>query len=321
MADYNYSWTANGAPMANSGSTIDINPSVNTTYCVTVSDACETTPQTICTDVIMRNVPQPSFVTDTTWGCIPTIVTFDNTTSPIDTDSITWLIDGEYYYNVDPLKIKFDEAGTYDVWLEVYSEYGCHNSLLAQDYITIYESPNALFYMSPNPTTIFDPVVNMTNASEGTNLTYLWSMPHGSPDTTTVENPVVYYPNNVVAQYPVTLTVVNEWGCPDSMLAYVTVDPDILIYAPNVFTPDGDEYNEDWRIYIDGIDIYDFHLWIFNRWGEVVWESYNPTGVWSGRYGANGDYVDDGVYIWRIECNQVGVDRKLEFHGHVTVLK
>ena len=318
--DYTYNWTANAIPMASNGSTINVNPTQDTEYCVTVSDVCETTPATICTEVIMRRVPQPIFTSDTTWGCIPTTITFDNQTDPIDVDSITWMIGDEYYYNEDPLKIKFDEAGTYDVWLEVYSEYGCHNDILAPEYITIYPSPDAIFTMNPNPTTIFDPEVHMTNSSVGTNLTYLWAMPHGSPDTSYTENPSVVYPDKVVAQYPVTLTVVNEWGCPDSMLQYVTIDPDILLYAPNIFTPDGDEYNENWRVYIDGIDIYDFHLWIFNRWGEIVWESYDPIGVWNGHYG-NGGLVDDGVYIWRIECNQIGVDRKLEFHGHVTVLK
>jgi len=52
-----------------------------------------------------------------------------------------------------------------------------------------------------------------------------------------------------------------------------------VIFAPNIFTPDGDEFNEYWRVYITGIDIYDFHLTMYNRWGEIVWESYNAEGV------------------------------------------
>src|SRR5690606_8749835 len=86
--DYTYSWTANGSPMSNITDMININPTVNTTYCVTVDDGCETTPETICSDVIMRRVPDPMFTSDITWGCNPSTVTFMNTTDPLDVDSI-----------------------------------------------------------------------------------------------------------------------------------------------------------------------------------------------------------------------------------------
>src|SRR5690606_29384291 len=121
--DYTYSWTANGSPMSNITDMININPTVNTTYCVTVDDGCETTPETICSDVIMRRVPDPMFTSDITWGCNPSTVTFMNTTDPLDVDSITWLINGVYYADQDPLAVTFNDVGTYDVWLEVYSEY------------------------------------------------------------------------------------------------------------------------------------------------------------------------------------------------------
>jgi gliding motility-associated-like protein len=318
-ADYSYSWTENGAPMAGNSDVININPTVNTTYCVTVADGCETTPEQICTDVIMRNVPNPLFTSDLTWGCNPTDITFTNATDPIDSDSINWLINGIYYYNVDPLTITFDEVGTYDVWLEVYSEYGCFNSMTATDYIEIHDVPEPLFYVNPNPTTIFDTGVEMNNVTPGANNTFLWSFPGGSPASSNLESPSVYYPEGVVGEYPVDLVVTNEWGCADSVSSTVHVVSDVLIYAPSVFTPDGDEFNESWKVYIDGIDIYDFHLVMFNRWGEPVWESYNQTAEWKGTYGPDG--IEDGSFVWLIECKEISTDKKYEFRGHVTVLK
>ncbi|MBK9192874.1 MAG: gliding motility-associated C-terminal domain-containing protein [Crocinitomicaceae bacterium] len=87
-----------------------------------------------------------------------------------------------------------------------------------------------------------------------------------------------------------------------------------------MFTPDGDEFNESWRVYITGIDIYDFHLTMYNRWGEIIWESYNTEAGWNGRYGSQGK-VQDGTYVWVIEAKDTYNDKKYEFRGHVTVLK
>jgi gliding motility-associated-like protein len=319
FGSYNYDWTANGAATADNGDEIDINPTANTTYCVTVTDGCETTPVNICTDVIMRNVPNPLFTSDLTWGCNPTDITFTNATDPIDSDSITWLINGTYYYNDDPLVIAFNEVGTYDVWLEVYSEYGCFSSINAADYIEIHDVPEALFYVNPNPTTIFDTGVEMNNVTPGLGNTFQWSFPGGSPSSSNLESPSVYYPEGVVGDYPVDLTVTNQWGCADSVSSAVNVVSDVLIYAPSIFTPDGDEFNESWRVYIDGIDIYDYHLTMFNRWGEPVWESYNQIAEWKGNYGPVG--VEDGTFVWLIECKEISTDKKYEFRGHVTVLK
>ncbi|MFT4600647.1 MAG: gliding motility-associated-like protein [Arenicella sp.] len=319
LTDYNYAWTANGTSTADMNAEININPAANTTYCVTVSDGCETTPQTICTDVIMRNVPNPLFTSDLTWGCNPTDITFSNSTDPMDSDSITWLIDGIHYYNEDPLVITFDEVGTYDVWLEVYSEYGCFSSINAVDYIEIHDVPEALFYVNPNPTTIFDTGVEMNNVTPGLGSTYQWQFPGGSPASSNLESPSVYYPEGVVGDYPVELMVTNQWGCSDSVSTSVHVVSDVIIYAPSIFTPDGDEFNESWRVYIDGIDIYDYHLTMFNRWGEPVWESYNQIAEWKGSYGPDG--VEDGTFVWLLECKEISTDKKYEFRGHVTVLK
>lgn len=316
---YTYSWTANGLGMTDTLTTININPDQMTTYCATVADGCETTPEQICSEVHMRPVPNPTFMTDTTAGCIPTYIQFDNTTGSI-TDSLTWQIGGSYFYNDPSVSIVFDQPGTYDVWLEVYSAYGCFAEITAPEYITIYDSPVAFFYATPNPATIFEPLVEFVNISEGENLTYTWSFAGGSPAGSSVENPEILYPEGVVGQYPVQLIVVDENNCVDSVSSIVDVNSDIMLYAPNVFTPDGDSYNETWRVYIDGIEFDDFHLTMFNRYGEIIWESYDAEGVWDGTYGSQG-LVQDGTYIWVINCNDAFNDKRYDFRGHVTVLK
>ena len=316
---YSYSWTANAAPFAGAGATISMNPTVQTQYCVTVADGCETTPKTICSNVIMREVPNPIFTSDTTEGCVPTEIVFTNLTPAYLVDSVTWEIDGVIYHDLTTLTHTFTEVGMYDVFLEVYTQYGCFNSMTADNYITVHGNPHAMFYANPNPTTVFNTEVNLNNVSSAGLNTFEWLVPGANPGTSVLESPTVMYPDGVQNTYPVTLIVTNEFNCTDTVTSFVTVLSDILIYVPNVFTPDGDEFNETWRVYMDGIDIYDYHMTVFNRWGEVVWESYNLLGEWDGTYGST--QAKSGTYVWVIEAKDLFSDKKLEWRGHVTVLK
>lgn len=94
---------------------------------------------------------------------------------------------------------------------------------------------------------------------------------------------------------------------------------DVQLFVPNAFTPDGNAYNDGWRIYAEGIDIYDFHLIVFDRTGNIVWESYDPAATWSGNYG--GDIVSAGIYPWVIEVKEINTDKRLKNTGFVTVLR
>jgi gliding motility-associated-like protein len=66
--------------------------------------------------------------------------------------------------------------------------------------------------------------------------------------------------------------------------------------TPNVFTPNGDGVNDGWslyRPYAEGI-----HVWIYDRWGMLVYEYTEPDGYWDGTYMGNGKPVTDGVYYF-----------------------
>ena len=106
-------------------------------------------------------------------------------------------------------------------------------------------------------------------------------------------------------------------------MAYLTVRvlEDILYYVPNTFTPDGDNFNETFKpIFTSGFDPYDYHLLIYNRWGETVFESFNAAHGWDGTYG-DGAICEDGVYIWNIEFGDINDDKKHKESGHISLLK
>jgi len=321
---YTYVWTENGVTYNDIDSMINMNPTVETEYCVTVSDGCETTPKTICTKVIMREVPIPTFTTDTLEGCNPSIISFSDITengyylAETETAQLNWLVDGTVY-NDSLFDHLFEDVGEYDVQLEVYTQFGCHNMIITEEYISIHEVPTATFYVIPNPTTIFNTEVDMTNNTQGDNLTYQWSNPGGAPASSTLESPTILYPEGHAADYPVQLIVTNEFNCVDTTHDIVHIISDVIIYAPNAFTPDNDNLNNDWRVYIDGININDFHLLMFNRWGEIIWESYDPEGVWDGTYG--GKKLQDGTYVWNLIAKDATSDKKYEFKGHVTIIR
>lgn len=321
---YDYAWTANGAPYNDLDNVINMNPDVETEYCVTVTDACETTPKTICSKVIMREVPQPLFTVDTTGGCNPSVIQFSDLTetgyllAETETAQLNWLVDGTVY-NDSLYDHLFENVGDYDVQLEVYTQFGCHNLITIPEYISIHEIPSATFYVISNPSTIFNTEVEMINNTQGDNLTYQWDNTGGLPATSTINSPTILYPEGIAADYPVRLIVTNEFNCTDTTYDIVHIISDVIIYAPNAFTPDNDALNNDWRVYIDGININEFHLIMFNRWGEIVWESYDPEGVWDGSYGGNP--IQDGTFAWNLITKDATSDKRYEFKGQVTIIR
>lgn len=137
--------------------------------------------------------------------------------------------------------------------------------------------------------------------------------------TSTSENPSFMFPEGVTGEYPITLAVMTERGCVDTITYIFHVIPDVLFYAPNTFTPDGDEFNQLWLPQITGIDIYDYDMFIFNRWGELIWESHDPSVGWDGTY--NGKLVQDGTYVWRARVSNLYDDAKEEFSGSINLTR
>lgn len=99
----------------------------------------------------------------------------------------------------------------------------------------------------------------------------------------------------------------------------LNISEDILLFVPNSFTPNGDEFNQVWGVQISGKAVNHYSLTVYNRWGEVIWVSYDPEVSWDGTY--NGEVVQDGTYSWKIElATGVNADRKI-YTGNVNVIR
>ena len=114
--------------------------------------------------------------------------------------------------------------------------------------------------------------------------------------------------------------IINNTGqCEDED----SVSNELLFYVPNSFTPDSfDDLNSVFQsIFTSGYDPLNFSLLIFDRWGELVFETYDLEKGWRGTYGETGDVVQDGVYTWKIEFKEKDIDKKVQVMGHVLLTR
>ena len=148
---------------------------------------------------------------------------------------------------------------------------------------------------------------------------WLWTFGDGSPNST-LENPVHYYPDQQPADYDVTLVVTDTNGCTDTASAVFTLIELLNVYIPNTITIDGDGVNDVFLPVFSNPDIIEsYQLQIYNRWGNVVFETDNAAEGWDGRYKGKRD-VQLGLYNWKI----IYTDNKMvtrSLVGHVNVLR
>jgi len=319
---YTYTWYNNGVQVAQ-GQNVTVTPtSPLTAYCVVLTEACGSPADTLCATVNWPVNISPTFVSDMTRGCNPTEIFFQNTTESTLISSILFEFGDGSTINVgpnQPFSHTYTNAGSFNVTMTVTTINGCVYDSTFINYIQIGNFPTANFSWYPSQPVMFNPVANFLDLSSTDVVQWNWNFEAGEPQNSTATNPLTTFPLGEVDEYLVTLIVSNDFGCLDTFATYVPVISDVLIFAPNTFTPDNDSFNEGWRVYIQGIDIYQFNLLIFNRWGEVVWESNNIEVPWDGTY--NGKTAQQGTYIWKVRTKNPYNDNVYEFQGHINLLK
>ena len=198
------------------------------------------------------------------------------------------------------------------------SSEGCDSIVITS--VSIEDVPEASFYFDGEGLDVQNSTVNFTNTSYG-GAFYEWDFGDISPSSHE-EHPTHEFPSSPNQSYTITLWAENNFGCVDSTSQTVTINDVLVFYIPNAFTPDADQFNETFQpIFVSGYDPYDFHLMIFNRWGELIFESYDASKGWPGTYGEFGELVQDGVYTWRVIFKESMSDKQHEHMGHVTLLK
>ena len=267
-------------------------------------------------NLTVNPMPNASFAANYEDGCAPLQVTFSN--SGGSSGTCQWnLGNGVVSSNCGTVVGTYNSFGCYDVSLQITSAAGCSSTLTLDDIVCVNPQPEASFVVNSQQLSNFDPTANFTNTSTG-HVSQTWNFGDGS-GTSTLNNPQHTYPE-AAGYYYVTLVVANSHGCVDSTTQLIVVDNVVVFYVPNTFTPDGDVYNETFRpIFTAGFDIYQYQMVIFNRWGEIIFESNNSEIGWDGTYGGN--TCQDGTYIWQITYKEIGKDKRNEIRGHFNLLR
>lgn len=179
--------------------------------------------------------------------------------------------------------------------------------------ITVTQLPSPIpGFLVPSSVSILNPNVVIEDVSSNTtSVEYVWSggVLTGSNPTITFTEPGFYE----IWQY------VQNGTCKDSVERKIQVQVDINAYIPNAFTPNIDDLNQEFKVFIPLLK--EFEMTIFNRWGETVFKTDDIYEGWNGGlYNNSSKPLEAGVYVYRIvykHLNGEFVDRI----GHVTLIR
>jgi hypothetical protein len=286
-------------------------------YSVLVTDAngCE---NSLSVQITQPNQILNNFSSSSQLGCIPAQIDF---TYPVNdpTLSFSWDFGNGQSSNLQNPSFTYLSAGCSAVSLTITAANGCVVNSILDSMICIVQGPEAAFYSTASTIDFYTGELALFDNSEGSILSYLWTLGDSSPNQTT-QNIIHYYTPYTEENYNVSLTVTDTNGCSDVATMVFSLIEEFEIYVPNTITLNGDLLNDGFLPIFSNVDILkDYELVIYNRWGNLVWQTTNPTEPWFGRYKDAYD-VQVGSYTWKIKyTDNKSVTRSLV--GHVNVLK
>ncbi len=323
LGTMNYYWD-----FGNGNFSTQVNPSnlygtygtYNVTLTATSDNGCV---NTVTLPATVHPNPVVAYSADILSDCSPLCVNFANT-SNIALGTITqydWnFSDGQTASGATPSLCFTNDSQQQlpvTVTLTATSNQGCVSVLTTNNMLTVNPIPVADFSASPQPTTIFEPVISFTDLSYANIASWQWTL--GDGNNSTDQNPIHEYA--VPGIYDVNLYIVNIYGCDNEITKPVEIKPEFILYVPNTFTPDGNGVNE---VFIPVIADFSFdHLryefMIFNRWGDQIFYTQNYLVGWDGTH--NGQPAKTDTYVWKIKVKDAVSGKIKEFYGHVNLLR
>lgn len=255
-------------------------------------------------------------------GCAPLTVSFTNTS--LLGEHFQWNFGDGGTSQAEEPTYTWNTPGTYTVSLTVTAVGGGVNTAIKVDSIVVHPRAQAYFVVQPAEVVVPSQPVFTYNLSTFAN-SFWWDLGDGS--TSTELNPVHYY--QAAGTYAITLAANNEWNCPDTfrLADAVTGTQSGDLQFPNAFTPgnsgptdgvyDPKSYENDFFFPVYA-GVVDYHLQVFDRWGELVFETFDVKYGWDGYY--KGKPAKQDVYAWKAYARFSSGD-ETTLTGDVTLLR
>ena len=296
-----------------------VSPTDTTQYLVYVNDGCtqDSPNDSIYVNVNVIDTADATVVSINKDGC--PALTVDFTVVTDYGTSFEWDFDSDGTIDLTTtntsINYTYQNTGTYTVTLYVYTATGCESIIVLPNHVTVHPEPIADFSYDPPVTTLLNPTINFIDESIGAS-NWLWNFGDNTGDT-------IQFPSHTYQDtgfYLVTLVVSNANGCYDTTRTMLEIEPDYVLLVPNSFTPDGDGINETFFPVGVGIQERDYSFLIFNRWGELIYESHNTDDGWDGTAKDRSKISPVGVYVWVIETTDLNGETH-KYIGNVNLIR
>lgn len=279
----------------------------------------------VTTHLIVNPNPVANFTGINLEGCspiCPEIISTSTIDNPSSLTQFEWELGNTIVQNGasssygDCIENNGGSTQFYDLELRVTSSEGCADTFLVTDYIKIYHTPIAQFNFNPAEPDVMNTEVQFMNTSSFADF-YNWIFQNVG--TSSLVNPTFDFPTEA-DDYLVYLIATTQEGCADTTSTVVSIKDHIVFYVPNTFTPDGDGSNNIFQpVFTAGFEPQDINFLIFNRWGEIVYETNNINKGWDGSY--NNQLAPEGTYVWKIEFTETMSDKRHIEVGHINLLR
>ena len=312
-------WDFNGDNFVDNTNT---NPSVTYTVPGSIVVKLEVVSQYGCSSTRSVNLfvnPKavPRFASNNNKGCPSLCVKFENLSfiSNGAISSYTWNFgDGNVQTNVFSPSNCYN-SGTYNVSLTAISDSGCVSRLSQPGFVTVYNLPTADFFVDPEEVDEDEPFVTVTsNAGDAAFTKY-----YINDGSTYTGDDFQHTFTSLNENLPMIVQIVNSPnGCVDTTYKVLKIKPAFTIYFPNVFTPNEDGTNDTYQP--KGIGISKFNLWIYDRWGSLVFETDDISNQWDGTVKEKPGAIKQDVFTWKAKVVDV-FNKTHDYTGHVTVIR
>lgn len=195
---------------------------------------------------------------------------------------------------------------------------GCTS--MASATATVNVEPLAGIKASPNPALVLYPTVQFSDNSTNDVVKWKWDFGDPKKSSSTKKNPTFTYPD-LIENYTVRLIVTNQFGCVDTTQIVVEIKGQYSFYIPNTFTPDGDGINDGFMPKGTGIDASDYGFYIFDRWGNLIWQTNIWGYAWDGRANNGENIAQIDTYVWKVRVKELDTHIVHNYIGHVNIVK